>query len=204
MKNSFILHHDTLSVIEELTDEQAGQIIKEIYRISMHLNNPEKAKKPIGLSGLLNSVLHPFKMQLYRDFETYKATALRNAENGKKGGRPPLQKNQSKPKKADSDKGNDKVSDKEKDFEIFWSAWPKKKAKGQAEAKFKSMYQKLPPLKQLLEAIDNQKTTKQWKENQGQFIPHASTWLNAKGWLDEVPNQEPTMQEYFVEPVNGF
>ena len=31
MKDSFILHHDTLSVIDELTDEQAGQLIKEIY-----------------------------------------------------------------------------------------------------------------------------------------------------------------------------
>ena len=113
MKNSFILYHDTLSVIEELTDEQAGQIIKEIYRISMHLNNPEKAKKPSGLSGLLNSVLHPFKMQLLRDFEAYKAVALRNAENGKKGGRPTIRKNPTKPKKADKD--NEKDNEKDKD-----------------------------------------------------------------------------------------
>jgi hypothetical protein len=35
MKSRFLLHHDTLSVIDELTDEQAGKLIKEIYQYSI-------------------------------------------------------------------------------------------------------------------------------------------------------------------------
>jgi len=31
------------------------------------------------------------------------------------------------------------------------------------------------------------KTTEDWTKNNGKYIPLASTWLNAKGWLDEIP-----------------
>ena len=72
-KSSLILHHDTLGVVNELSDEQAGQLIKEIYKISLSLNNPENPEEPSGLDGLMNSVLYPFKAQLLRDFDKYKA-----------------------------------------------------------------------------------------------------------------------------------
>lgn len=120
MKDSFILHHDTLSVISELTDEQAGQLIKEIHAYSIYINNPEEAKKPNGLNGLMNSVLHPFKMQLERDLEKYLNVVERNKKNGQKGGRPSKEKTQinpSKPKKADKDKEKDNDSDKDKEKE---------------------------------------------------------------------------------------
>lgn len=121
MKDSFILHHDTLSVINELTDEQAGQLIKEIYAYSDYINNPKEAKKPSGLNGLMNSVLHPFKMQLDRDLEKYLRVVERNQKNGKKGGRPTKEKTQvnpSKPKKADSDKEKESDNDSDKEKEI--------------------------------------------------------------------------------------
>lgn len=117
MKNSFILHHDTLSVIDELTDEQAGKIIKEIYQFSIYLNNPKEANKPNGLNGLLNSVAHPFKMQLTRDLEKYLKTCEKNSNNGKKGGRPKKEVEVKKPikaKKADSDKDSDSDKDNKK------------------------------------------------------------------------------------------
>lgn len=118
-KTSFILHHDTLSVINELTDEQAGKIIKEILAYSEYLNNQKEAKKPNGLSGLLNAVFHPFREQLNRDFEQYLAISIKNAENGKKGGRPSFKKNQNKPKKAYKDNDNDKDSDNDKYISII-------------------------------------------------------------------------------------
>lgn len=123
MKDSFILHHDTLSVINELTDEQSGQLIKEIYSYSNYINNPIEANKPTGLNGLMNSVLHPFKMQLDRDFGKYLNIVERNTKNGQKGGRPQKTKNPIKPKKADSDnvsvKEKDSVSDKDKGSDII-------------------------------------------------------------------------------------
>ena len=30
-KDSFILHNDSLEILEELTDEEAGKLFKEIY-----------------------------------------------------------------------------------------------------------------------------------------------------------------------------
>lgn len=148
MKNSFVLHHDTLSVINELTDEQSGKLIKEILQHSLYLNNPKEAKKPSGLSGLLNAVFHPFEMQLNRDFEKYKAVALKNAENGKKGGRPKQIKNPTKPKKADNDKDSDNDKDKymlENEFQDLWNGYTlkflkKQNRKGGSKSKAKSKY----------------------------------------------------------------
>ena len=34
----------------------------------------------------------------------------------------------------------------------------------------------------MLEAIDRQKQTITWRKNNGQFIPHPSTWLNNRQW----------------------
>src|SRR5690606_8083928 len=70
-------------------------------------------------------------------------------------------------------------------FARFWSAYPKKKSKGQAEKAF----QKISPSEQLLEvmlaSIEQAKTSADWRKANGQYIPYPATWLNAKGWEDE-------------------
>jgi len=70
-------------------------------------------------------------------------------------------------------------------FEKFWKAYPRKKSKGQAEKAFI----KLNPSEQLLETIiskiEQAKTSKEWQEEGGKFIPYPATWINAKGWEDE-------------------
>ena len=38
----------------------------------------------------------------------------------------------------------------------------------------------------MIDKINLLKTTEQWKKNNGQYIPYPSTWLNAKGWEDEI------------------
>lgn len=72
-------------------------------------------------------------------------------------------------------------------FDLFWSCYPKKKSKGQAEKTWAKLYNKngFPGIDTLLAAIERQKKSVEWQKDKGQFIPHASTWLNAKGWLDE-------------------
>ena len=37
-----------------------------------------------------------------------------------------------------------------------------------------------------MDAIEKQKKSAQWTKNDGQFIPHPTTWLNGKRWEDEV------------------
>jgi len=126
-KTSFILHHDTLSVIEDLTDEQVGQLIREIYKISVSLNNPDNPVAPSGLKGLMNSVLHPFKAQLLRDYDKYVGICERNKANGALGGRPEEPTGpQSTPSEPDSDslshsqkeKGSDTLEKTHHDYMI--------------------------------------------------------------------------------------
>ena len=75
-------------------------------------------------------------------------------------------------------------------FEVFWQAYPRKRNKGQAER----VWQKINPgpelLKTMLDSIQQAKRSEQWKKNNGQYIPHPSTWLNAKGWEDEIDEEK--------------
>lgn len=70
-------------------------------------------------------------------------------------------------------------------FEKFWTAYPKKKSKGQAE---KTWYKIKPDeqlLARILATIERAKTSEEWTKDNGKYIPHPATWLNAKGWEDE-------------------
>jgi len=77
-------------------------------------------------------------------------------------------------------------------FIKFWNAYPKKKAKGDAE----KAWLKINPSEHLIEiilsAVQRAKTSRDWLKDSGQFIPHPATWLNRKGWEDEY------------EPTNGL
>lgn len=72
-------------------------------------------------------------------------------------------------------------------FEQFWAAYPKRVSKGAA----RKAWAKLKPSEQLLQAIlagiGRAKTSAQWLRDDGRFVPHPATWLNAEGWLDDPP-----------------
>ena len=76
-------------------------------------------------------------------------------------------------------------------FDMFWSAYPKKVSKGQAEKTFAKISPDDAMLAEIIAAIDRARRTPQWVKNGGEFIPHASTWLNAKGWEDALPIERP-------------
>lgn len=115
MKKSFLIHLDSLEILDELTDEQIGKLLKAFR--SYHLGLEPK------LDQILRIAFKPFQLQFDRDSEKYKETSDRNSLNGSKGGRPKkqknpvaflgLDKNQLKAKKADSDNDNesDNVND---------------------------------------------------------------------------------------------
>jgi len=106
-----------LSVLEDLTVEQRGQLFYAIYKY--HLGDE------INLDTILKIAFSPFKNQFKRDDEKYRSIVNRNRTNGLKGGRPKnpknpvgcseTQRNPKKPKKADSDSdsGSDNKNNKE-------------------------------------------------------------------------------------------
>lgn len=70
------------------------------------------------------------------------------------------------------------------DFEKFWSAYPRKA--GNKQKAFEAFKKAGVSLEILLDAIENQKQSSQWSKDNGQFIPHPTTWLNGKRWEDQL------------------
>jgi len=123
-RNSFLLYNDSLDVLDDLTDEQAGQLFKAIKDFQ---NNDD-----VSLSQLLKVAFIPFRNHMERDNKKYEKICERNKINGLKGGRPSIPKNPDglsgnpkKPRKADSDSDSDSDSEKKKKANKFdYSSWP--------------------------------------------------------------------------------
>jgi len=73
------------------------------------------------------------------------------------------------------------------DFDIFWCAYPKKTGKGDAKKKFDKAIARAS-LETMLSAIERQKESRQWAEDDGKYIPNPATWLYQDRWLDEPQN----------------
>lgn len=71
-------------------------------------------------------------------------------------------------------------------FDRFWQAYPRKTAKPQAAKAFARLRPDEPLLSRMLAALALQRQSAQWQRDDGQFIPHPSTWLNGRRWEDEV------------------
>lgn len=76
-------------------------------------------------------------------------------------------------------------------FARFWEAYPKKKSKGKAEQWWIRHKPDEALVATILESLERVKRTHDWKKDGGQFIPYPATWLNAKGWEDEVAADAP-------------
>lgn len=202
-RKSFVIHIDSLDILDDLTDEQAGQLFKAIK--SHQLGQQE------SLSPLVKIAFSPFRNQFARDDEKYQKIVERNKNNGLKGGRPKTQDNPDKPSglsgnpdnpsKADSvndsDSGSgsksdsdskDKLTDSiESAFNIFYSAGLVKKSKQSALRSFKAICKngKVTPEEvagKLAEDIKKRIAANQF--GIGQL--HPSTYLNGRRWEDEI------------------
>jgi len=72
------------------------------------------------------------------------------------------------------------------DFQEFWTAYPKKKSKDAAYRAWKARRPDRAMVEVMLTALAALKSSAQWTEAGGRFIPYPSTWLNAGGWQDEI------------------
>lgn len=73
--------------------------------------------------------------------------------------------------------------EKEVSFAVFWNEWPQKVNRQAAREAWDKVD---TDISIILRALENQKQSPKWAENRGQYIPHASTWLNGRRWEDEV------------------
>lgn len=109
MKKSFILHLDSLDILDDLTNEEAGLLFKAIkmYQKGEIFELP----KDIKMAFL------PFKNQFIRDLESYENRCKVNASNGSKGGKRKVanasNRKQNIANLADNDSDSKKDSDNE-------------------------------------------------------------------------------------------
>ena len=84
-------------------------------------------------------------------------------------------------------------------FDKFWNVYPKQRSKGQAEKTWIKINPDDELLDAMLSSIERWKRSKEWLKDGGQYIPYPSTWLNAKGWEDELPvtRDLPTAQKNY-------
>ena len=71
-------------------------------------------------------------------------------------------------------------------FQQFWTAYPRKAAKGKAEDSWKKIHPDEALTQKILASVDAHKKCDQWVKDAGQFIPHPATWLNQRRWEDET------------------
>lgn len=106
-----MLHKDSLSVLNKLTKEQAGELF---FAIKAYQEGEQ-----IEVSPIIEIVFEPFKNQFIRDGESYKKTCEARARAGSLGGKQKVA-NASKCKQkvanlADSKKDKDSKKDSKKD-----------------------------------------------------------------------------------------
>lgn len=81
-KNSFIVYYDLESQTELLSDEQLGKLLRALFIYEIH------GKEPIFDDDIVKASFQFIKVTLDINREKYDEKCKRNAENGKKGGRP--------------------------------------------------------------------------------------------------------------------
>lgn len=71
-------------------------------------------------------------------------------------------------------------------FAEFWAAYPRKKSKATAERAWAKIRPGEKLQAEILAALEQAKQGRDWQKEDGQYIPYPASWLNARGWEDEL------------------
>lgn len=82
--------------------------------------------------------------------------------------------------------GIKKLSEDE-DFNRFWERYPKRVAKLDALKAWKSLKPSPELVADMLEAVEQQRDSREWRKDGGQFVPYPASWIRAGRWMDETP-----------------
>tara|TARA_R110000822_G_scaffold273725_1_gene396156 strand:- start:165 stop:611 length:447 start_codon:yes stop_codon:yes gene_type:complete len=111
MAQCTIIYPGHYDIMDELTNEQAGLLIKTIGK---YHRGEDITISDVLVKGIWLGIRHNFKAQK----EKYEETCERNQKNGKKGGRPKTQKNPKNPSGLlETQPIPNNLKDKEKDKE---------------------------------------------------------------------------------------
>lgn len=188
----FCAYHSYLKSIEPLTDAEKGRLFVSCLQYSMTGEAPD-------LRGNERFIFPMMKEQIDRDNANYQAKCDRNRENILRrytnvgdGIRQPTKSTKEKEKENNNPP---KSPQGDAEFDLFWTAYPRRVAKDKARTAFSKIPRSEIPA--LMAALERHKKSDQWTRDGGQFIPHPTTWLNQKRWQDEIeptkPKEQPTV-----------
>lgn len=103
MKDNFLLKTSQISVFKELSDEDAGKLIKGIFDYVK--------TKEITLNSYLKVIFIPIKEEIDKNQERYEKQCEINKENGKKGGAPKGNQNAKKTKTTENNQTIEKTTE---------------------------------------------------------------------------------------------
>lgn len=101
------------------------------------------------------------------------------------------------------------ISPRENLFEMFWAAYPqcfRKANKKGCKAKFIKIKDLENIFPDIMNSLEMQKCSKQWNEQDGQFIPAPLTWINQERWTvkDERTELQMKIDDVTNQNAEGF
>ena len=91
---------------------------------------------------------------------------------------------------------NNVDNDNNNSFDRFWVEYPRKVSKKKAWDIWKRLKPTPELAEKIIESVKLAKQTPQWKKDNGQFIPHPSTYLNQERWNDELGSPKTKVGKY--------
>lgn len=89
-------------------------------------------------------------------------------------------------------------------FDQFWSAYPSNRNKQAAVKAFGKVDWKTVDFDSVMAALEAHKQSAQWTKDNGQFIPHASTWLNNARWEEDMPVAKASQPASSIAEPKGY
>lgn len=202
-KKSFKLYNDYKKHFEQMTDEDAGKVIKAILAYVNYEEFPE-------LEGAAAMAFSFIEAQLERDRKAYDRKCETNKVNGSKGGRPPKKTEEDpagieEPKETQEnpEKPNGFVGFLEKptetepkqkkperiaypdEFNVFWNVYPRSVGKKEAYAQYVKRLKNGYTPEQLIKAAREYRKEMERKKQPEEYILHPKTFLGVGGRFEE-------------------
>lgn len=175
----FTAYHSYLDAMEELKDAERGRLFTACLLYS-------KTGEVMELSGNERFIFPLMRGQIDRDRAGYEAKCAKNRENGAKANATERHRTlPNAPQGKGEGKGEDNIppispKGEANAFEVFWEAYPRKEGMDAARRAFERI--KDVPVDVMVAAINEQKKTAQWKEENGKYIPSPKKWLSEGHW----------------------